>query len=324
MMNSLGLLMLVFSVLLPAATAAAPTAKPLVVAVIDFRTQEFGAEFRTRFQSSLDAALRNSGLKVRTVFETALLPRDSFEPEVRRLEALRPDIYYATTTDIARDIRKFNAAVPVVFSGLADPRVSGLIQSIDRPENNMTGFVSYEDVDSKRLEILADLNPRIKRIGIMVQKDGPAHKEMPKRIEFAKALGVTVVPLVFAVGDDAGAIPALIRRHRLDGLDVPSSVFARLNHAAIIGAARKAGIPASFRSADFVEVGAVLSYEPREFDYPDKAAQVIARVLQGTTPVDIPIEFPSEFVLSINMTAAAALPFALNKNVLRRANRLFR
>ena len=84
------------------------TQRPLV-AVIDFRQPELSRAFRGRLEEALARLGAAAGIEPRIAFVNAPLPRSSFAAEVRALEAQRPDIYYATTTDIARDIRSANA-----------------------------------------------------------------------------------------------------------------------------------------------------------------------------------------------------------------------
>lgn len=295
-----------------------------MVAVIDFRTEDLGRQFHRRFEALLSAHLGKSGVSAIVEYRRATLPRASFEPEIRSLEAKSPRVYYATTTTIAKAVRLANPTVPVVFSGVLDPREAGLVESIERPENNMTGFVVHEDVEDKRLELLSALSPHIRRVGVVLLQGSFSESEFPRRLPFARRIGVELLPLTFPPGADASRLGSLIATHRLDAIDVPTSVLARAHHRQIIDAADAARIPASFRSADFVERGALMSYEPKEFDYADKAARLVARILQGVAPAEIPVEFPSEFALAINVTTAAKLPFPLNKNILKRANRTFR
>jgi putative ABC transport system substrate-binding protein len=325
----LAVLALSATAVLPA-TFRAEGVKPGAIAVIDFRNDDLHGEFASRFV----AALRASRVDNVVLFERVKLPiRDGIQEQLARLEASKPTIYYATTTVIAREIRKANPTVPIVFSGIADPRNVGIIRSIDRPENNMTGFISYADVDDKRLEILAALHPSIKRVGLIIHKTPPAEDveqwnvefiaELAAKVAAARSRGLVLLPLVVVARTDPRSIATLIRAHRLDALDAPTSPYVREHHETIIRIAREARIPLSFRGGGFVERGGLLSYEPREFDYPVKAASLVAKVLRGTATEDIPIEFPSEFVLSINLTAMSALPFEVNKGVLRRANQFY-
>lgn len=293
-----------------------------VVAVIDFRSCELSPDFQKRFESTLAAAVAGSGLRPRVKLARTRLRIADFEAHVRELEKHAPAIYYATTADIARSVRQVNPGVPIVFSGIVDPR-GRLVRSVDRPEGNMTGFVSYEDVDRKRIEILADLFPHVKRLGVIVEDEEQARAGYARLASANAGSALALVPLFFPEGGDVRTLPGLIARHRLDALDAPTSVLVRTHHEAIIRAAREARIPVSFRGAGFVERGGTLSYEPREFDYPVKAARMIARILQGASPGDMPIEFPSEFVLTVNAPALRALPHGMNKTVLTRVNTVF-
>lgn len=279
-------------------------------------------EFRARFESALRASLKQSGITANVAFERA--ERTQFESAAKKLEAAKPDIYYATTADIARVIRRINPTVPIIFSGALDPRVARLLTSIERPENNMTGFVSYEAIDRKRIELLADLIPNVRRVGLVLPENTFVQKDLDDEVAYGRGRGLELIPLIFTRSAPAGTVTALASQHRVDALDVPSSQYALDHEDEILRIGREGKVALSFRAARYVQRGGLMSYEPREFEYPEKAAGLVARVLLGTKPADIPIEFPSEFIFAVNLKTAATLRFQLNKEILKRANVVYR
>ena len=301
----------------PGFVHGAPAVKKVVVGVIDFRTEPNSKPFIERFRAALSAELRQALVDAEVVAERTDQKR--YEEAARRLEARKPSIYYATNAEVVRAIRAVNATVPIVFSDNFDPRLSGIVTSIERPEGNMTGFVTYQTVDLKRIELLAALRPGIRRIGLVLQEGEFHEKEVDEQLAYGRSRGLEVIPMVFPVDAPAGAMTAAVRRLRLDAVDAPSSAFLRLNYPELLRVAQELGLPTGFRSATYVQVGGLISYAPREFSYPEKAATIVAQVLQGSRTEDIPIEFPAEFILGVNLATAAKLPFRINKNILLRA-----
>jgi len=296
------------------------------VAVIDFRAKPYSEEFCALFDAALRAALRKSAIS----FTLLCRHRDAagYEPVARWMKERKPDVYYATTTDVARIVRELNPLpapfpVPIIFSGAVDPIEAEIVTSLARPDNYMTGFVTYAAVDRKRIELIADLSPRIRRIGLVVPQNSLSSKEVEECVAAGRRKGVEVIPLVFPSNAPAGTVAALARRHRVDVLDIPSSAYLRNHESELLEIGRSGEIALTFRSWYYVKLGGLLAYEPLEFDYPVKAAALVARVLEGVPTADIPVELPSEFVLSINRTAATRLPYPLNKDILKRANRVY-
>ena len=293
-----------------------------VVAVIDFRSDEYAPEFRSRFGDAMRRAMKRAGGPgVRILYVQTTRP--GFEAAARKLSSDRPDVFYATTIDVARAVRGVDPKVPVVFSGLVDPVKAGLLRSIERPDNNMTGFVSHGDVDDKRVELLAELSPRIRRVGVLFTRGFFSDEDLRMRLEVGRKRGVAVVPLIIDRDAAEGAVLRVVGHARLDALDAPASPIVSARAEALIALAKRDRIPISFRPAAFVKKGALLSYEPSEFDYPEKAAEIITRILMGTSPADIPVEFPSEFVLSLNARAVRNLPYPVSKDLLKRANHVY-
>jgi putative ABC transport system substrate-binding protein len=312
------------------------------VAVIDNRNDMYSPAFRSRFEEELRKAVAAKGVAPVRVLYTRTYGRQVADA-IREVAVQHPDLVYATTVDIAKAMRRADREVPMVFSGLANPLLEPagdpLLTSITRPDGNMTGFVSHGLVDEVRVEFLARLHPAIRRIGVLLPQISFDDADVARREAYWRLHGFRVARFGEAVPASRTMRTVIVMRPpregpldrvldmidaaRLDALDAPSAFLVSAHSSALIAYGAKRRLPVSFRPAEYARDGGVMSYEPLEYDYEAKAAGIIARILAGTPPADIPVEFPSEFVLSFNASAIRNLPYPVDKDLLKRANRVF-
>ena len=218
-------------------------------------------------------------------------------------------------------LKKATAVIPIVFAIAKDPVGGGLVTSLARPGANVTGQ-SVQEVDTagKRIELLREVVPRLRRLAIMVDVGYPsAVLEMNEVQTAARALGLEVTPLEIRRGEDiAPAFEAL--GARADALFVTQDALTVANHTRIITLAFGARLPTMFGARNFVKAGALMSYGP---DFPAlfrRAAELVDKILRGTKPSDIPVEQPDKFELVINLTTAKALGITVPETLLARAD----
>jgi putative ABC transport system substrate-binding protein len=109
-------------------------------------------------------------------------------------------------------------------------------------------------------------------------------------------------------------------RERADALFVFPDPLTFGNREAIIGFANKNSIPALFGAREFVEVGGLMSYGS---DYPAlfrRAGNYVGRILNGSSPADLPVELPTKFELFVNLKTAKELGIDIPATLLARAD----
>jgi putative ABC transport system substrate-binding protein len=159
----------------------------------------------------------------------------------QELVGLQPDIIVASSTPVTAALQRETRTIPIVFAGVGDPVVSGIVAALNQPGGNITGFALYETpLGSKWLELLLKIAPRLKRVAIMFNPDtAPVSVYVPSFETAARSLNV--VPIVASVHDDVEietAIFALGREPR-GGLVVLPDVFALARRVPIISAAAR-------------------------------------------------------------------------------------
>ena len=218
-------------------------------------------------------------------------------------------------------VRQATSAIPIVFAVGIDPVGSGLVTSLAKPGANVTGLsIQANELAGKRLELLREVMPRLRRLAIMFNADNTQPVlEMDETQAKARGLDIEVVPRAIRRAEDiASAFQDL--KTQADALYVAVDQLIVANRTRILAAALGERMPTIFSTRDFVEAGALISYGPNYSDLFRRSADYVDKILRGTKPGDIPVEQPTKFELVINLTTAKALGLAVSPTLLARAD----
>ena len=217
--------------------------------------------------------------------------------------------------------KQATSVIPIIFVLGNDPVGSGLVASLARPGGNITGLsVQAAEVAGKRLELLRETVPRLRRLAVMAHAGFPdAALEMGHVEAAAHAQGIEVAPLqIWRAQDIATAFESL--NPQADALYVVQDALIVANRTAIVAFALTRRLPTIFSARDFVQAGGLLSYGP---NYPGvfrRAADYVDKIMRGAKPSDLPIEQPTKFDLVINLTIARALGVTIPEKLLALAD----
>jgi putative tryptophan/tyrosine transport system substrate-binding protein len=217
--------------------------------------------------------------------------------------------------------KQTSSAVPIVFALVDDPIGMGLIANLSRPGGNVTGLaVQATDLAGKRLALLREVVPGLRRLAIMVNVDYPsAVLEMGEIQTAAGMLGLEVAPLEIRRAEDiAPAFEAL--KGRAEALYVIGDALVMTHRVRINTLALAARLPTSFNYREYVEAGGLMSYGANLSDLFRRAADYVDKILRGAKPGDLPVEQPTRFSLIINLTTAKALGLEMPPTLLARAD----
>jgi ABC-type uncharacterized transport system substrate-binding protein len=211
--------------------------------------------------------------------------------------------------------------IPLVFPLGTDPIGGGLVASLARPGSNVTGL-SMQSVDlaSKRLELLREALPRLRRLAIIGNVGNTQGVlEMDEVHVVARGLGIEVAPLEIRRAEDVTpAFEAL--KAQADALYVVGDALVNANRTRIMTLSLSARLPTIFNARSFVQAGGLMSYGPNFSHQFRRTAELVDKILRGTKPGDIPVEQPSRFELVINLTTAKALGLSIPDAFLLRAD----
>ena len=219
--------------------------------------------------------------------------------------------------------KRATSVIPIVFAIATDPVGDGLVASLARPGGNATGLSGVQtDTAGKRLELLREVVPALRRVAIIVNVGNPAAVlERSEAQAAAKTLGLESVPLEIRRAEDiAPAFEAL--KGRADALYVCSEPLVSVNRVRINTLALAARLPTMYSQRDFVDGGGMISYGPNFTGQFRRAAELVDKILRGTKPADIPVEQPTKFELIINLTTAKVLGIEVPATVRARADEI--
>ena len=210
--------------------------------------------------------------------------------------------------------------IPVVFAVISDPIAGGLVASLARPGGNATGL-SLQTIDTaaKRLELMHELVPGLRRLAIFFNASSPQPiLEMHQVQKEARAIGLEVSTLEIARAEEI--VPAFQGlSSRADFLYVCGDPLAFANRVRINTLAAVAHLPTMYGFREHVDTGGLISYGPNFPDLYRRAADYVDKILRGAKPADIPVEQPTKFDLVINLSTAKALGLDVPPTLLARA-----
>jgi len=239
------------------------------------------------------------------------------------LVRLKVDVIVGAPTPAVLAAKNATALIPIVGVSLTEPVGVGLIASLARPGGNVTG-VSYSvgtDIFGKDLELLKEAIPKVRRVAVLSNPDGPVQPLTISNIkEAARSLGLQLqIVEARGPGDFDGAFAAMARERAGALLVVTDPVFIP-HRARLVNLAAKNRLPSIFTQRADVEAGGLMSYGPNFADMYRRAATYVDKILKGAKPADLPVEQPTKFELVINLKTAKALGLTIPRSLLARAD----
>ena len=234
---------------------------------------------------------------------------------------LKVDVIVTAGTLPALAAKKVTAAIPIVFATAGDPVGTGIVASLARPGGNVTGLSNQgTDTATKRLELLREVVPNLRRLAMLVNVGNPVVVlELGEVQAAARTVGVEVITLEIRRGEDiAPALEAL--NGRADALYVAIDPLVNTHRIRINTLALAARLPTMYGIREYIEAGGLMSYGPNLPDSFRRTADYVDKILRGTKPADIPIEQPRKFDLVINLTTAKALGLTVPDKLLALAD----
>jgi putative tryptophan/tyrosine transport system substrate-binding protein len=231
------------------------------------------------------------------------------------------DVIVTSATPPTVAAKQATSVIPIVFAALGDPVGAGVVKSLARPGGNATGLsLQATDATGKRLSLLGEVIPGLRRLAIMANSDNPsAALEMREAEATARTLGLERVTSEIRRSEDiAPAFDAL--KGRAEALYVCNDPLATTSRVRISTLASAARLPTMFIAREYVEAGGLMSYGANFQDLYRRTAEIVDKILRGAKPADIPVEQPTKFDLTINLIAAKAVGLTIPPALLARAD----
>jgi putative ABC transport system substrate-binding protein len=218
--------------------------------------------------------------------------------------------------------KKASDTIPIVFTTIADPVKSGLVDGLSKPGGNATGTAGLtSELDAKRLELLFQIKPSARVIGVLINPNRPGVAANSKELQAAAdAIGRK---LVFQNAGPEHALDAAFARlaeQKVDALVVTADPFFNFRRPQVVALAARYAMPAIYQWREFVTDGGLMSYGPSIADAYHQAGVYAGRIIKGARPADLPVMQPTRFELVINQKTARTLGIEISPQLLARAN----
>jgi putative ABC transport system substrate-binding protein len=231
----------------------------------------------------------------------------------RRVEA----IVTSGGTQIARVAQAATTTIPVVFVTASDPVQDGLVKSINRPGGNSTGaFVLNTALLQKRFELLRQLVPTVRLVGVVVNPNGVSTPDQLRYAQYAgQTMALKLLMLNAATPAEIDAAFGTLVQHGVDGLVMGSDPFFQVQQDQIVALAARNRIPTIYEWPEFVRAGGLAAYSTDRVTTFREIGVYVSRILNGAKPTDLPILQPTKFELVVNAKTAGSLGLKLTESL---------
>ena len=235
----------------------------------------------------------------------------------------RVDVIVEDSTVGTQAAKRATSTIPIVMALVLDPVGSGLVESLAHPGGNVTGLsmMTTVDLNSKRLQLLKELNPQLTRVAVMWNPDLPLHGKAVEDLKTkAPMLSIDLSFIAVQRPEQFDQAFSDISRAGVKGLYVMGDPIFFAHWASLRKRISTAGLSTIYDLRRWPEAGGLMSYGPDIYDLFYRSAIYVDKILKGAKPADLPVEQPIKLELVINMKTAKALGLTIPPSLLQRAD----
>jgi putative ABC transport system substrate-binding protein len=252
---------------------------------------------------------------------------DRMPPLVDDLVQQKVDVIVAPNNVVIRAAKEATKTIPIVMISSVDPVAAGYVESFPRPGGNITGLAWLNrDISAKRVELLKELLPKMSRVGILWDADGPgpaiAFKEYTAATQAFK-LDLRSLEVRGPTPDLAGAFGAA-KTTRLDALIIVGNPLMSQYSKQVFQFATRNRLPSMTERGPYVDAGGLISYGASLADLHRRAAEYVVKILKGAKPGHLPVKLPAKFEIFINLKTAQQIGVVIPQHVLVQADRVIK
>jgi putative tryptophan/tyrosine transport system substrate-binding protein len=246
---------------------------------------------------------------------------------VAELVQMNVDVLVLPLASAVRVAERMTKTIPIVMITQIDPVAAGLVKGLAQPGGNITGIATLaRDLSGKRLELFAEVIPRLSRVAILRGANEPVSDVGFKEYENAARALIIQVQSLGVRGSDPdleGAFETAVKG-RAQGIITIANIPLFRNSARIAKLAMKNRLPSLHEGGAWVEAGGLLSYSANDVELFRRAAMYVDKIFKGAKPGELPVEQPTKFELVINLKTAKQIGLIIPPNVLARADRVIK
>jgi putative tryptophan/tyrosine transport system substrate-binding protein len=235
-------------------------------------------------------------------------------------------LLFAASNRTATAVQQVTTQIPIVFAAVEDPVGSGLVQSFAQPGGNITGVASLDiELGPKRLQLFQALVPGLRRVLFLDEATDVYGQEAAKGYRAAaRHVGMTWEEQVVRTTAHVQSLLSQVRPRQVDGILAPRCCALKIP-GLILQAATEQRIPTMFvTNVYWMERGALASFGSNTYVSGRQAARLVAKILRGAHPSQIPVEVNAKIQFTMNLQTAAALGLTMVPDVLHQADQIVR
>lgn len=306
------------------------TVRPRRVAYLGGTPDPSTAPWIDAFRQSLSDGGYVEGKNLEFDLRWAMGDLDRFEQHVADFVKWPADVMASSHADALRAMKRATSTIPIVFTTFPDPVDTDWIgvQSLAHPGGNTTGVGTQASATvTKRLELLKDAAPSIRRVAVLHDGEAQRTKSLSALADASHDIGLELVPFVIRAANAQTELAVALDGATAAATDslllLPSQVHILLLRKTIIDYTIGRRILASFpTNGGYAEDGGLMAYGENFVDVFRRAGMVTVRILGGANPAELPVERPEKFDLIINLKTARQLGFTIPQSILNRATQV--
>jgi putative ABC transport system substrate-binding protein len=199
--------------------------------------------------------------------------------------------------------------IPIVFLVGSDPIAAGLVSSINRPTNNVTGIAfRFSSLWAKSLELLRELVPNTSVIAALTNPTNPSAEPQLRDLQTAaRSLGLELVSFTASNDQEIDSVFPMLQTRKIGALVITTDQYLVDHYDQLISLANRYALPTMYPLRRAVELGGLMSYGANLSDSFQQCGVYVGKILRGAKPSDLPILQPSKYELVINLKTAKTL-----------------
>jgi len=242
---------------------------------------------------------------------------------VQQLIQLKVELIVAEGTVVALMAKRATGSIPIVVARSGDPVRAGLVTNLARPDSNVTGTsIMSPEIDFKRLQLLRELLPAVRRVGELVVLANPLDRLASAARPDGVLDGIQLIYFPVARASDLDDAVSEAARRGAQALHVSAEPLLGENFRQILKTAQHHSLPLLVDNSGALEIGGLMSYGPDQEELNRQLAYYVDAILRGAKPSDLPIQQPRKFEFGINSRAGKALGIAIPRSLLLRADKV--
>jgi putative ABC transport system substrate-binding protein len=306
----------------PAAARAQEAAKPRRVGVLwrAANAEQEGAPLQSLVKGFSDLGyVEGRDLTLEHRFASDIAER--FKSQATELVAAKVDLLVAVGKNAATAAKAATTTIPIVFTVVADPVGSNLVDSLSQPGGNATGLASLQaDLFTKRLQMLKQIIPGLERVGWLVNVTAPPSRAYMDSVQAAATdVGLTNEISEWHSINDLGPAFDKLKRANVQVLTAEPDGLAVAHAPLIAQIAVARHLPLTVWSKASLKNGALMSYAADTNALCEQAALYVDKILKGAKPGELPVQQPTKLELAFSVKSAKALGLEIPNDLLSTA-----